>query len=37
MKIVETENLTKIYGSGEAQVNALDGVSYMSKKVSLSR
>ena len=27
MKIVETENLTKIYGSGEAQVNALDGVS----------
>jgi len=27
MKIVETENLTRIYGSGEAQVNALDGVS----------
>ncbi len=27
MKIVETSNLTKIYGSGEAQVNALDGVS----------
>ena len=27
MKIVETENLTKIYGGGEAQVNALDGVS----------
>ena len=27
MKIVETDNLTKIYGSGEAQVNALDGVS----------
>jgi len=27
MKIVETENLAKIYGSGEAQVNALDGVS----------
>jgi putative ABC transport system ATP-binding protein len=27
MKIVETENLTKIYGSGLAQVNALDGVS----------
>ncbi len=27
MKIVETENLTKIYGSGEVQVNALDGVS----------
>ncbi len=27
MRIVETEHLTKIYGSGEAQVNALDGVS----------
>lgn len=27
MNIAETENLTKIYGSGEAQVNALDGVS----------
>ena len=27
MKIVETENLTRIYGSGAAQVNALDGVS----------
>jgi putative ABC transport system ATP-binding protein len=27
MKIVETENLTRIYGSGEAQVNALDGVT----------
>jgi putative ABC transport system ATP-binding protein len=27
MKIAETENLTKIYGSGVAQVNALDGVS----------
>ena len=27
MKIVETENLSRIYGSGEAQVNALDGVS----------
>jgi len=27
MRIAETENLTKIYGSGEAQVNALDGVS----------
>ena len=27
MRIVETENLTRIYGSGEAQVNALDGVS----------
>jgi putative ABC transport system ATP-binding protein len=27
MKIVETENLTRIYGSGEVQVNALDGVS----------
>jgi putative ABC transport system ATP-binding protein len=27
MKIVETENLTRIYGSGEIQVNALDGVS----------
>lgn len=27
MKIVETENLTRIYGSGETQVNALDGVS----------
>jgi putative ABC transport system ATP-binding protein len=27
MRIVETENLTKIFGSGEAQVNALDGVS----------
>ena len=27
MKIVETENLTRIYGSGEAQVNALDDVS----------
>ena len=27
MKIVETENLTRIFGSGEAQVNALDGVS----------
>ena len=27
MKIVETKNLTRIYGSGEAQVNALDGVS----------
>ena len=27
MKIVETENLTRIYGSGEAQVSALDGVS----------
>ena len=27
MKIVETENLTKIYGSGDVQVNALDGVS----------
>ena len=27
MKIVETENLTRIYGSGEAEVRALDGVS----------
>ena len=27
MKIAETENLTKIYGSGEIQVKALDGVS----------
>jgi putative ABC transport system ATP-binding protein len=27
MRIVETENLTKIFGRGEAQVNALDGVS----------
>ncbi|MBC8496958.1 MAG: ABC transporter ATP-binding protein [Chloroflexi bacterium] len=27
MRIVETENLSRIYGSGEAQVNALDGVS----------
>ncbi len=27
MRIVETENLTRIFGSGEAQVNALDGVS----------
>lgn len=27
MKIVETENLAKIYGSGDAQVNAVDGVS----------
>ena len=27
MKIVETENLTRIFGSGEAQVIALDGVS----------
>jgi putative ABC transport system ATP-binding protein len=27
MKIVETENLTRIFGSGDAQVNALDGVS----------
>jgi putative ABC transport system ATP-binding protein len=27
MRIVETENLTRIYGSGEAQVNALVGVS----------
>jgi len=27
MKIVETDNLTRIFGSGEAQVNALDGVS----------
>ncbi|MBC8506561.1 MAG: ABC transporter ATP-binding protein [Anaerolineales bacterium] len=27
MRIVETENLTRIFGSGEAQVTALDGVS----------
>ena len=27
MRIVETENLTRIFGSGEAQVNALVGVS----------
>lgn len=27
MKIAETENLSKIYGSGEIQVKALDGVS----------
>ncbi len=27
MRIVETENLTRIYGSGEAEVRALDGVS----------
>jgi putative ABC transport system ATP-binding protein len=27
MKIVETENLTRVYGSGEAQVKALDDVS----------
>jgi putative ABC transport system ATP-binding protein len=27
MNIAETENLRKIFGSGEAQVNALDGVS----------
>jgi putative ABC transport system ATP-binding protein len=27
MRIVETENLTRIYGSGEAQVTALDDVS----------
>ena len=27
MRIVETENLTRVYGSGEIQVNALSGVS----------
>jgi len=27
MRIVETENLSRIYGSGEAEVRALDGVS----------
>ena len=27
MRIVETENLTRIYGSGEAEVRALDGVT----------
>jgi putative ABC transport system ATP-binding protein len=27
MKIVQTENLTRIYGSGETEVRALDGVS----------
>jgi len=27
MRIAETENLTRVYGSGEAQVKALDGVS----------
>lgn len=32
MKIVETENLTKIYGSGDAQVNAVDGVSILVDK-----
>jgi len=32
MEILRVENLSKIYGSGAAQVNALDGVSFSVKK-----
>lgn len=28
MKILEIKNLTKIYGKGETEVRALDGVSF---------
>ena len=28
MTILETKNLTKIYGKGETEVKALDGVSF---------
>ncbi len=35
MDILSTNNLKKIYGSGENEVHALDGVS-LSKKANLS-
>lgn len=34
MNILQVENLTKTYGKGEAQVNALDGVSFNVEKGS---
>ena len=36
MEILRVENLTKVYGSGAAQVNALAGVSFTVNKGSLS-
>ena len=32
MEILRIENLTKVYGSGENQVRALDGVSFTVEK-----
>lgn len=35
MEVLEVKELTKIYGSGENQVTALDHVSFQVKKVNL--
>ena len=32
MKILQASNLTKIYGSGENEVHALDGVNFSVEK-----
>ena len=32
MEILKIENLTKVYGSGENEVRALDGVSFSVEK-----
>lgn len=36
MEILRAENLTKIYGTGENQVVALDHVSFLSTKANFS-
>ena len=35
MEILRVENLTKVYGKGENEVRALDGVSFSVEKLSL--
>ncbi len=36
MEILKIENLTKVYGKGENEVHALNGVSFPWKKANLS-
>ena len=36
MEIMRVENLTKVYGEGENEVRALDGVSFSERRESLS-
>ena len=36
MEILKIENLTKVYGKGENEVHALNGVSFSVEKANLS-
>lgn len=36
MAVLKVENLTKVYGSGDTEVTALDHVSFQAKKENLS-